>query len=104
METHIKEKMIEEISQLVNNINGDENEFTIISSGPTTKVHLSVRTCTCSEYEWVKVLCTHAMTTLRLKYGSEYGESIYKYSSPIYLVEQYLLANIETIMLVPPDM
>lgn len=44
------------------------------------------------------------MTVIKLKYDSEYGGIMYEYSSPIYLVESYLLAYTEPIMLVPLEL
>ncbi|KAH0637379.1 hypothetical protein KY289_037294 [Solanum tuberosum] len=41
------------------------------------------------------------MATLRSKHGNEYGMSIYEYSSPLYKVEAYLLAYMDSINVVP---
>ncbi|KAH0652804.1 hypothetical protein KY289_030482 [Solanum tuberosum] len=43
----------------------------------------------------------HAMAALRLKHGNEYGMSIYEYYSPLYKVESYLLAYLDSINVVP---
>ncbi|KAH0635910.1 hypothetical protein KY289_035825 [Solanum tuberosum] len=41
------------------------------------------------------------MATLRSKHDNEYGMSIYKYYSPLYKVESYLLAYLDYINVVP---
>jgi len=41
------------------------------------------------------------MATLRLKHGDDYGLRVYDYSSPLYKVEEYLLAYSESINVVP---
>ncbi|XP_060182405.1 uncharacterized protein LOC132612079 [Lycium barbarum] len=77
-EKTLREQMDEGDSLFVNNINGDANEFTIVGSGLTTKVNLLNKTCTCREYDLVKLPCAHAMAALRLKYEPDYGSSVYK--------------------------
>ncbi|KAM3235390.1 hypothetical protein P3L10_015426 [Capsicum annuum] len=37
------------------------------------------------------------MAALRLKHGEDYGLRVYDYSSPLYKVEEYLLAYLESI-------
>ncbi|PHU12459.1 hypothetical protein BC332_19389 [Capsicum chinense] len=49
----------------------------------------------------VKIPYDHAMAALRLKYGDDYGLRVYDYSSPVYKVEEYLLAYSESINVVP---
>ncbi|XP_059281204.1 uncharacterized protein LOC132034883 [Lycium ferocissimum] len=102
-EITLREKMTEGDSLFVSNINGDADEFTIIGSGRTAKVNLLNKTCSCREYELVKLPCAHAIAALRLKYENGYGSSIYKYSSPMYKVQSYILAFAETINVVPPE-
>ncbi|XP_060170384.1 uncharacterized protein LOC132601301 [Lycium barbarum] len=102
-EITLREKMTEGDSLFVSNINGDADEFNVIGSGRTAKVNLLNKTCSYREYDLVKLLCAHAMAALRLKYGNRYGSSIYKYSSPMYKVQSYILAFAETINVVPPE-
>ncbi|XP_060200387.1 uncharacterized protein LOC132628640 [Lycium barbarum] len=100
-EITLREKMTEGDSLFVSNINGDVDKFTVIGSGRTAKVNLLNKTCSCREYDLVKLPCAHAMAALRLKYGNGYGSNIYKYSSPIYKVQSYILAFAKTINVVP---
>ncbi|XP_059315395.1 uncharacterized protein LOC132066005 [Lycium ferocissimum] len=102
-EKTLREKMNEGDSLFVNNINGDANEFTVVGSGLTAKVNLLNKTCTCREYDLVKLPCAHEIKALRLKYGPDYGSSIYEYSSPMYKVQSYILAFGETINVVPAE-
>ncbi|XP_059315773.1 uncharacterized protein LOC132066485 [Lycium ferocissimum] len=103
-EKTLRKKMNEGDSLFIHNINGDANEFTIVSSGLTAKVNLLNKTCTCREYDLVKLPCAHAMASLRLKYRPDYGSSIYEYSSPMYKVQSYILAFGETTNVVPPEL
>ncbi|XP_060182919.1 uncharacterized protein LOC132612857 [Lycium barbarum] len=102
-EKRLREKINEGDSLFVNNINRDADEFTVISSVLTTKVNLLNKTCTCREYNLVKLSCAHAMAALILKYRPDYGSSIYEYSSPMYNVQSYILAFAETINVVPAE-
>ncbi|XP_060201944.1 uncharacterized protein LOC132630381 [Lycium barbarum] len=102
-EIMLREKMTEGDSLFVSIINRDADEFTAINSGRTVKVNLLNKTCSCREYDLVKLPCAHAMVALRLKYGNGYGSSIYKYSSPMYKVQSYIIAFAETINVVPPE-
>ncbi|KAF3674564.1 hypothetical protein FXO37_06322 [Capsicum annuum] len=85
VETILRENMIKGDKLYVNNINGSTDEFTMLGYGRYTKVNLSRRSCSCRNYDLVKLSCAHAMAALRLKNGDEYGTSIYNYSSQIYL-------------------
>ncbi|KAH0767716.1 hypothetical protein KY285_003587 [Solanum tuberosum] len=58
-------------------------------------------TCSCSEYDLIKILCVHAMTILRSKHSNEFGMSIHEYSSSLLKVEAYLLAYLDSIDVVP---
>ncbi|XP_059277737.1 uncharacterized protein LOC132031877 [Lycium ferocissimum] len=87
-EITLREKMTEGDSLFVSNINGDADEFTVIGSGRTAKVNLLNKTCSCREYDL---------------YRNGYGSSIYKYSSPMYKVQSYILGFAETINVVPPE-
>ncbi|XP_059302281.1 uncharacterized protein LOC132054254 [Lycium ferocissimum] len=102
-EITLREKMTEGNSLFITNINGNTDEFTVVGSGRTAEVSLPNKTCSCREYDLVKLPCTHAMAALRLKYGNGYGSSIYKYSSPMYKVQSYIHAFAETINIVPPE-
>ncbi|KAH0739593.1 hypothetical protein KY290_038298 [Solanum tuberosum] len=65
-------------------------------------VDLLEKSCSCREYDLIKIPCAHAMAALRSKHDNEYGMSIYEYSSPLYKVEvAYLLAYIDYINVVP---
>lgn len=87
----------------VNDINGAANEFTVIGHDLIAKVNLLNKICSCREYDLVKMSCANSMVALRLKYGDEYGSSIYEYSSPMYKVKLYLLAYDKIIYLVPSE-
>ncbi|XP_059294538.1 uncharacterized protein LOC132047521 [Lycium ferocissimum] len=102
-EKMLREKMNDGDYLFVNNINGDADEFIVVSSGLAAKVNLLNKTCTCREYDLVKLLCAHAMVALRLKYGPDYCSSIYEYSSPMYKFQSYILAFGETINVVPAE-
>ncbi|KAH0723904.1 hypothetical protein KY289_006948 [Solanum tuberosum] len=96
-----RKKMIEGESLYVENVTRDGNQFTVFSAGVTTYVDLLEKSCLCREYDLIKIPCAHAMTALRSKNGNEYGMSIYEYSSPLYKVEVYLLAYMDSINVVP---
>ncbi|KAG5611131.1 hypothetical protein H5410_022412 [Solanum commersonii] len=83
------------------NITGDGNQFIVFGAGSTSTVNLLEKSCSCREYDLVKILCAHAMAALRSKHGDEYGMSIYEYSLPLYKDETYLLAYSESINVVP---
>ncbi|KAG5579875.1 hypothetical protein H5410_050502 [Solanum commersonii] len=93
--------MIEGDSLYVENITGDDNQFTVFDASSTFSVNLLEKSCSCREYDLVKILCAHAMATLRSKHVDEYGMSIYEYSSPLYIAETYLLLYSESINVVP---
>ncbi|KAH0632912.1 hypothetical protein KY284_035698 [Solanum tuberosum] len=77
-----RKKMIEGDSLYVENVIGDDNQFIM-------------------EYDVIKIPCAHAIAALRSKHSNEYGMSIYEYSSPLYKVESYLLAYLDSINVVP---
>lgn len=68
---------ISEGDSYVENVSGDERQFTVFVSGCTTKVDLLERSCSCRKFELVKIPCTHAMAGLRLKHGDDYGLRVY---------------------------
>ncbi|XP_049378138.1 uncharacterized protein LOC125842901 [Solanum stenotomum] len=99
-----RKKIIEGDSLYVENIIGDDNQFIVFGAGVTAYVDLLEKSCSCREYDFIKILCAHAMTVLRSKHGNEYGMSIYEYSSPLYKVEAYLLAYMDSISVVPLEL
>ncbi|KAH0672666.1 hypothetical protein KY284_023753 [Solanum tuberosum] len=96
-----RKKMIDGDSLYVENVTGDDNQFTIFGAGVTAYVDLLEKSCSCKEYDLIKIPCAHAMAALQSKHGNEYGMSIYEYSSPSYKVESYLLAYLNSINVVP---
>ncbi|XP_049373414.1 uncharacterized protein LOC125838388 [Solanum verrucosum] len=96
-----RKKMIEGDSLYVENIIEDDNQFTVFGAGVTAYVELLKKSCSCREYDLIKIPCAHAMAVLRSKHGIEYGMSIYEYSLPLYKVEAYLLAYMDSINVVP---
>ncbi|KAH0664118.1 hypothetical protein KY284_029049 [Solanum tuberosum] len=88
-------------SLYVENITGDGNQFTVFGAGSTSTVNLLEKSCSCREYDLVKISRTHAMVALISKHGDEYGMSIYEYFSLLYKAETYLLAYSESINVVP---
>ncbi|KAH0661861.1 hypothetical protein KY284_026792 [Solanum tuberosum] len=96
-----RKKMIEDDSLYVENVIGDDNQFTVFGAGVTDYVDLLEKSCSCREYYLIKIPCAHTMVALRSKHGNEYGMSIYEYSSLMYKVEAYLLAYMDSINVVP---
>ncbi|PHT86406.1 hypothetical protein T459_08512 [Capsicum annuum] len=90
-------------SLYVTNANGDLDQFTVFGNDVIAKVNLLERSCSCQKFNLVKMLCEHVMEPFRAKYGDGvgYGNFIYKYFSPIYKAETYLLAYSEAINVVP---
>ncbi|XP_016574273.1 uncharacterized protein LOC107871946 [Capsicum annuum] len=97
----LRDNMSEGDSFYVENISRDERQYTVFRSGCTAKVDLLERPCSCRKFDLVKIPCDHAMAALRLKHGEDYGLRVYDYSSPLYKVEEYLLAYSESINVVP---
>ncbi|XP_047253721.1 uncharacterized protein LOC124887850 [Capsicum annuum] len=87
----------------VENISEDERQYTVFGSGSTAKVDLLERSCSCRKFDLVKIPCDHAMVALRSKYGDDYCLSVNYYSSPLYKVEEYLLAYSKSINIVPME-
>ncbi|XP_015064663.1 uncharacterized protein LOC107009855 [Solanum pennellii] len=85
----------------MDNIIGEDNEFTVSGAGVTAYLDLLEKSCSCREYDLIKIPCAQAMAALRLKHDNEYGMSIYDYSFPLYKVELYLLAILDSINVVP---
>ncbi|PHT40896.1 hypothetical protein CQW23_19750 [Capsicum baccatum] len=97
----LRDNMSEGDSFYVENISGDKSKFTVFSSGCTTKVDLLKRSCSCRKFELVKISCAHPIASLQLKHGDDYGLRVYDYSSPVYKVEEYLLAYSKSINIIP---
>ncbi|PHU07806.1 hypothetical protein BC332_24295 [Capsicum chinense] len=97
----LRGNMSEGGSFYVENISGDERQYTVFGSSCTTKVDLLERSCSYRKFDLVKIPCDHAMTALRTKHGEYYGLRVYDYSSPLYKVEKYLLVYSESINVVP---
>ncbi|KAH0761481.1 hypothetical protein KY290_017554 [Solanum tuberosum] len=97
----VRKKMIEGDSLYVENITGDENQFTVSGAGSTSTVNLLKKSRFCREYNLVKIPCAHVMAALRSMLVDEYGMIIYEYYSPLYKAETYLLAYSESINVVP---
>ncbi|PHT99987.1 hypothetical protein BC332_29775 [Capsicum chinense] len=53
------------------------------------------------KFELIKIPCAHVMAALRVKYSDDYDLRVYNYSSPVYKVEEYLLAYSKSINVVP---
>ncbi|KAF3655511.1 GDSL esterase/lipase [Capsicum annuum] len=100
----MRENMIEGDKLYVNNINRSTDEFTVLGYSHSIKVNLLRWSCSCRKYDLVKFPCAHAMAALYLKYGDEYGTSIYNYSLKIYSKESYLLVYLEPICATPLEL
>ncbi|KAH0743264.1 hypothetical protein KY290_031257 [Solanum tuberosum] len=66
-----RKKMIEGDSVYVENVTGDGNQFTVFGAGVTAYVDLLEKSCSCREYDLIKIPCAHAMADLRSKHGNE---------------------------------
>ncbi|PHU09264.1 hypothetical protein BC332_21124 [Capsicum chinense] len=85
----------------VENISGDERQYIVFGSSCTTKVDLLEMSCSYRKFDLVKISCDHTMAAFRLKHNEDYGLRVYDYSSPLYKVEEYLLAYSESINVIP---
>ncbi|XP_016566645.2 uncharacterized protein LOC107864726 [Capsicum annuum] len=101
VEKILRDNMSEGDSFYVENINGDERQYTMFGRGSTAKVDLLERSCSCRKFDLVKIPCDHAMAVLRSKHGDDYSLRVYDYSFPLYKVEEYLLAYSKSINVVP---
>ncbi|KAM3235137.1 hypothetical protein P3L10_015173 [Capsicum annuum] len=92
-------------SLYVTNPNGVLDQYTVFGNGVTAKVNLLERSCSFQKFDLVKMSCEHTMAALRAKYGDGvgYGNSNYKYSSPIYKAVNYLIAYSVVINVVSPE-
>ncbi|PHU11204.1 hypothetical protein BC332_18134 [Capsicum chinense] len=84
VEKILRDNMSERDSFYVENISGDERQYTVFGSGSMAKVGLLERSCSCSKFDQVKIPCDQAMAALRSKNGDDYGLSVYDYSLPLY--------------------
>ncbi|XP_049414647.1 uncharacterized protein LOC125877380 [Solanum stenotomum] len=66
-----RKKMIEGDSLYMENVTGDGNQFTVFGAGVTSYVDLLEKSCSCREYDLIKIPCAHAMAALRSKHGNE---------------------------------
>ncbi|XP_015164071.1 uncharacterized protein [Solanum tuberosum] len=96
-----RKKLIDDDSLYVENVTRDGNQFTVFGAGVTAYVDLLEKSCLCRDYDLIKIPCAHAMVDLRSKHGNAYGMSIYEYSLPLYKVEAYILAYMDSINVVP---
>ncbi|PHU17402.1 hypothetical protein BC332_13097 [Capsicum chinense] len=76
----LRDNMSKGDSFYVKNGSGDKKQFTVFGSGCTAKVDLLKKSCSCKKFDLVKIPCDHAMTTLQLKHGDDYGLRVYDYS------------------------
>ncbi|XP_047258887.1 uncharacterized protein LOC124891122 [Capsicum annuum] len=60
----LRDNMIEGDSFYVENISGDERQYTVFGSDSTAKVDLLERSCSCRKFDLVKIPCDHAMAAL----------------------------------------
>ena len=74
-------------SLYVENVIGEDNQFTMFDAGVTAYVDLLENSCYCMKYDLIKIPCAHGMVVLWSKHGNVYDMSIYDYSSPFYKVE-----------------
>ncbi|XP_016553415.2 uncharacterized protein LOC107852891 [Capsicum annuum] len=88
----LRDNMSEGDSFYMENMSGGKRQYTVFGSGCTAKVDLLEKLCSCRKFDLVKIPCIHAMAALQLKHGEDYGLRVYDYSSPMYKVEEYLLA------------
>ncbi|KAG5605768.1 hypothetical protein H5410_027260 [Solanum commersonii] len=93
--------MIEGDSLYTKNVTWDDNQFTVFGASATFSVNLLENSCSCREYDLIKILCVHTKDVLRSKHGNEYGMRIYEHSPPFYKVEVFILAYLESINVVP---
>ncbi|KAG5570505.1 hypothetical protein H5410_060271 [Solanum commersonii] len=89
-----------------NSFNDDNDSIRNERLGDHSKESLGLleKSCSCREYDLIEIPCAHAMAALRSKHGNEYGMSIYEYSLPLYKVEAYLLAYMDSINVVPLEL
>ena len=62
-------------------------KFSVTGHGDVATMDLQRRTCTCRIFDLDKITCPHAMATIWSQYGANFGNQVYEYSSPYYLME-----------------
>ncbi|KAG5592401.1 hypothetical protein H5410_042915 [Solanum commersonii] len=90
----------DEINLCINQTFSNKNKLQLLLAEAAAKKSFdfaTVKSCT----KYLKIPCAHAMAVLRSKHGNEYGMSICEYSLPLYKVEAYLLAYMDSINVVP---
>ncbi|PHT26587.1 hypothetical protein CQW23_33804 [Capsicum baccatum] len=100
-ETILRENMTDGDKLYVNNIDRSTEKFTVLGYGHSTKVNILRQSCSCRNYDLVKLPFAHEVDELYLNHGDNYDTSIYNYSSQIYSKESYLLAYLEPICAAP---
>ncbi|XP_059294527.1 uncharacterized protein LOC132047508 [Lycium ferocissimum] len=106
--------MTTNIAESVNAMFNVEREFSIIALFDSinrrftekfherlARVDLQRRSSTCRVFDLDKIPYLHAMATLRVQYGEDFGRRIYDYSSPYYKMENYIIAYCEEICPMP---
>ncbi|KAH0678360.1 hypothetical protein KY284_019445 [Solanum tuberosum] len=68
-----RKTMIKGDSLYVENVIGEGNQFTMFDARVIAYVDLLEKSCSCREYDLIKIPCAHAMAILRSKHGNEYG-------------------------------
>ncbi|XP_047264246.1 uncharacterized protein LOC107853237 [Capsicum annuum] len=101
VENILRDNISEGDSFYVDKVSWDKRQFTVFGSSCMAKVDLLERSRSCKKFDLVKIPCEHTMAALRLKDGEDFGLRVYDYSSPMYKVEEYLLAYSESINVVP---
>ncbi|KAF3649419.1 hypothetical protein FXO37_18975 [Capsicum annuum] len=96
----INDNMCEDDFFYIENLNVGENQFTMFGKGPTAKVNLLEKSCSCRRFDLVKIPWAYTMAALRSKHGDDYGLTTYQYTSLVYKVEEYLLVYSESINVV----
>ncbi|XP_047261309.1 uncharacterized protein LOC124894835 [Capsicum annuum] len=65
VEKILRDNMSEGDSFYVENISGDERQYTVFGNGCKAKVDLLERSCSCRKFDLVKIPCDHEMAALR---------------------------------------
>ena len=61
-------------------------KFNVTGHGDVATIDLQRRTCTCRIFDLDNIPRPHAMAVIRSQHGANFGNQIYLYSSPYYLV------------------
>ena len=65
MPKKLQEKNDQGDSLYVENVNGDDNQFTVFGVGVAAYVNLLEKSCSCREYDLMKTHCAHAIAASR---------------------------------------